>query len=151
MFLRKNPQPEKETAAENKPEDIKPVETKSGEVKPAITPKPESVPASLDSLKDLLEKNLKWSQIIYEQNRRIHSKLTWSAIADWLRVFLILIPLVLALIYLPPLIGNIWSQYEDLLGSGTSGQKVDQTSLNNIFKMFNVNPAKQEQIKELLK
>jgi hypothetical protein len=146
MFLRKKTQPEGEIAAVNKPEDIKP-----GEDKPAVIPKPEPVPASLDSLKELLEKNLKWSQIIYEQNRRIHGKLVWSAVADWLRVFLILIPLVLALIYLPPIVGNIWSQYEDLLGSDTGAKKVDQTSLNNVFKMFNVNPAKQEQIKELLK
>jgi hypothetical protein len=150
MFLRKKTQPEGETAAVNKPEDIKPGETKSGEVQTTVAPKPQPVPASLDSLKELLEKNLKWSQIIYEQNRRIHGKLVWSAVANWLRVFIILIPLVLALIYLPPIIGNIWSQYEDLLGSGT-GKKMDQTSLNNVFKMFNVNPAKQEQIKELLK
>jgi hypothetical protein len=74
-------------------------------------------------LKELLEKNLKWSQIIYEQNRKLNNKLLWAAIASWMRILLIVIPLIAALLFLPPLLKDVWSQYGDLLGvsSGKSG------------------------------
>ena len=52
------------------------------------------------SLKELIEKNLKWSQIIYEQNRKLNGKLLWMAVSSWLKIFIILIPLVAAGIFL---------------------------------------------------
>lgn len=116
-----------------------------------------SVPAtetdkSEASLKELIEKNLKWSQIIYEQNRKINNKLLWSAIADWLRMLLIAVPLVLGLIFLPPLFKGVVSQYGDLLGNGSAAPGAQQSSLDNIFKLFtNLDPAKQEQLKALFK
>jgi hypothetical protein len=102
------------------------------------------------SLKELIEKNLKWSQIIYEQNRKINNKLLWSAIADWLRVFLILIPLVLGILFIPALFKGVMSQYGDLLGVG-SEETTQQNSMDNFLKLFNLDPAKQEQLKALLK
>ncbi len=102
------------------------------------------------SLKELIEKNLKWSQIIYEQNRKINNKLLWSAAANWLRLLVIVVPIILAFIFLPPLLKNVWSQYGDLLGKApATGAKQD--SLENLLKLFNLNPAQQEQIKTLLK
>lgn len=103
-------------------------------------------------LKGLVEKNLKWSQIIYEQNRKINNKLLWTAIAGWVRVALILIPIVLGIFFLSPLLKGVVSQYSDLLGvSSENASSTPQSSLDNLFKLFNVDPAKQEQIKALLK
>jgi hypothetical protein len=102
------------------------------------------------SLKELMEKNLKWSQIIYEQNRKINNKLLWSAAANWLRLLVIVVPIILAFIFLPPLLKNVWSQYGDLLGKApVSNSK--QNSLENLLKLFNLDPAQQEQLKALLK
>lgn len=103
------------------------------------------------SLKELIEKNLKWSQIIYEQNRKINNKLLWSAIADWLRVLLIAVPLLLGLLFLPSFFKSIMSQYGDLLGIRSSPSGAQQNSLDNLLKLFNLDPAKQEQLKALLK
>lgn len=102
------------------------------------------------TLKELMEKNLKWSQIIYEQNRKINNKLLWSAIADWLRVLLIVVPLVLGIIYLAPLLKGMISQYADLLGNGQT-TSTQQNSMDSFLKLFNLDPAKQEQLKALLK
>ncbi|MBP6859297.1 MAG: hypothetical protein KBC69_01580 [Candidatus Magasanikbacteria bacterium] len=104
------------------------------------------------SLKGLIEKNLKWSQIIYEQNRKINNKLLWTAIASWVRTGLILVPLVLGILFLPPLLKGVWSQYGELLGvSGGSTQTSTSPSFDALIKFFNLDPAKQEQIKALLK
>ena len=102
------------------------------------------------SLKELIEKNLKWSQIIYEQNRKINNKLLWSAVANWLRLLVIVVPIILAFIFLPPLLKKAWSQYGDLLGNApATGAK--QNSFENVLKLFNLDPAQQEQLKTLLK
>lgn len=119
--------------------------------------KPEPVVAeavkTAPGLKELIEKNLKWSQIIYEQNRKINNKLLWSAVANWLRLMVIVVPIVLAILFLGPMLKNIWSQYSDLLGGVTAVDKgmPQQGSLESLFKLFNLDPAKQEQLKALLK
>ena len=91
-----------------------------------------------DNVKDLLEKNLKWSQIIYEQNRKINNKLLWSAIASWLRLFLILAPLVLAILFLPPILKEVWTRFDDISGLISTDNKEQSSSLNNLIKMFNL-------------
>ncbi len=105
------------------------------------------------SLKELIEKNLKWSQIIYEQNRKINNKLLLTAIAEWLKVLLIVVPLVLGVLFLGPLLKGAMSQYGDLLGNGsapaTDTQKDSMSSI--LLKWSNLDPAKQEQLKALFK
>lgn len=109
-------------------------------------------PITMDGLKDLLEKNLKWSQIIYEQNRKINNKLLWSAIASWIKTFLILAPIILAVWFLPPYIKNIWEQYGSLLGVKSSPTTVTNTqSLEQIIKLLPINSAEREQLKAILK
>ncbi len=122
---------------------------------PAPEKKPEPVVAEVvkpeASLKELIEKNLKWSQIIYEQNRKINNKLLWTAVANWLRLLLIVVPLVLAIIFLGPLLKNAFSQYAGLFGQApASDSETKQNSMDNFLKLFNLDPAKQEQLKALL-
>jgi len=104
-----------------------------------------------EEIKELLEKNLKWSQIIYEQNRRINRKLLWTAIAGWLRLLLILIPLVLALLFLPTILNNVWSQYGELLGVGKNTSSTSVGSLNELMKLLNFSSEQKEQLKTIVK
>ena len=110
-------------------------------------------PENETSLKELIEKNLKWSQIIYEQNRKLNGKLLWMAVSSWVKIFIILIPLVAAGIFLPPLFKNIWSQYGDWLCMSSSDEQQTKStnSMEGLIKMLNLDPAKQEQLKALLK
>ena len=66
----------------------------------------------------LLEKNLKWSEVIYEQNKKIQRRLTWMAIGSYLRLLLILIPLIVAIVYLPKLMKQFTSVVQ-MNGSGS--------------------------------
>ena len=106
---------------------------------------------SEDKVHELLEKNLKWSQIIYEQNRKINNKLLWSAIASWLRLFLILVPLILAFIYILPLARNFFSEYGQMLGifDPVSKTGVDVEAINGIFDNLPLESSQIEQIKNL--
>lgn len=86
-----------------------------------ITSEVASVSLKDESVQSLLEKNLKWSQLIYEQNRKIKRRLTLMAVGNYLRLFMILAPLILAVIYLPPLIEKLLATYGGLLGNVTGG------------------------------
>lgn len=53
------------------------------------------------ALRELMEKNLKWSQILYEQNRRINRKLFWAAVARWIQLLVALGVVGLGIVYAP--------------------------------------------------
>ncbi|MFA6547779.1 MAG: hypothetical protein WCT11_02400 [Candidatus Magasanikbacteria bacterium] len=128
-------------------EENKTISTSTEEKK--LTPKTDT-----ETIKELLEKNLKWSQIIYEQNRKINNKLMWSAIANWFRILIIVIPLVLAIWFLPPLIKDLQNTYGGLLGGKTTtdtNNTNNSNSIDQLLKILPLDPAKQEQLKVLLK
>lgn len=111
---------------------------------------------SPEALRDLLEKNLKWSQIIYEQNRRINSKLFWQTFAGWIRILLIVVPLILAVVFLAPFLNGALQQYQSLLGPSNAASTDDTSnnssnSIEKFLKLLPLDPAKQEQIKTILK
>jgi hypothetical protein len=103
-----------------------------------------------DSMKDLLEKNLKWSQIIYEQNRKINSKLFWMSVAGWIRLVIIVVPILLALWFLPPVIRDAKGAYDKFFDSKSSSVS-SGASLEQILKLLPIDTAGQEQLKALLK
>lgn len=76
------------------------------------------------STEEMLKKSLQWSQIIYEQNKKIKRRLNlmvWGGAVKWL---IILAPIILGIIFLPPLFKQYWSQYGSLLGSMGGGAAV---------------------------
>lgn len=77
-----------------------------------------------DSSKELLEKNLKWAEILYEQNKRINRKLNLLTIGGTIRFLAILIPIVLALIFIPPFLRSFSESYGSFLKAlGGGGDK----------------------------
>lgn len=69
-----------------------------------------------NDLKELIEKNIKWSQVIYNQNKKIKHRLTMMVVGSYLRLALIIVPIVLGIIYLPPLMEKFFEQYQDVMG-----------------------------------
>jgi len=130
------------------PKEEKPIEETGVESEVKIK---ENRQVDLGSIKELMEKNLKWSQIIYEQNRKINHKLMWAAIFSWFRLLVILVPLALAIWFLPSLMKDVWKQYGDLLGISSSSTTTQKSSLESLLKMFNLSPAQQGQIKGIVK
>lgn len=119
---------------------------------------PLAVPVEKDTsplaLRELLEKNLKWSQIIYEQNRKIKNALVWKAIASWMW-FIVLVVL--------PTIGSywIWVNRDSFMKkfSSTISTVVEQTLVPALMPSLNTNPTSatgsqevnSSQVEELMK
>jgi hypothetical protein len=103
------------------------------------------------ALRELLEKNLKWSQIIYEQNRRINSKLFWTAVASWVRILVIVVPLILAYYFLTPMLNQMLKQYNDLLPLATMGSSQSSSStIQDLLKVLPLGADQQAKLKAIL-
>lgn len=89
-----------------------------------VTPKKEAPsaaptnPSSQDhqDMRALIQENIALSQQLLEQNKKIKFRLTMMTISTYLKFALILIPLIIAWIYLPPFLEDAFSQYQQLLG-----------------------------------
>jgi hypothetical protein len=108
----------------------------------------------LASLEVLVKQNIQWSQSIFEKQKKIQRRLTIMVVAGYLKLFLILAPLIVAFFYLPPLLKELYSQYGDFLG-GTGGvgsanisDVLGQLTSGNIEGLSDVAPP---QIQELLR
>jgi len=146
MFRHKNDssnsqdKPEQSNAKEKKEESKSPENLNSA----PVGNKPQG------DIRELMEKNLKWSQIIYEQNRKINNRLLWSAIASWIRLFVIAVPLILALWFLPPFIRDAQTIYRNFFGISANG--VGQNfSLEQLLRLLPLDATKREQLKAMLK
>lgn len=100
------------------------------------------------TLKDLVEKNIRWSQVIYEQNKGIKRRLTLMLVGSYLKLLIILVPLILAAIYLPPLIKDLFGQYGDLMGGLQNMTKNGQLDVGSILNQ--VSPDQIQQVMKML-
>jgi hypothetical protein len=56
------------------------------------------------------------------------------AVGDYVRILLVIVPLILAAIFLPPLLKDVTKQYQELLGVKNSASNFDIQSLINQFQ-----------------
>jgi len=103
------------------------------------------------TLQEMLEKNLKWSQIIYEQNRRISRRLLWTLIIGWMKWVLIAAVIVLSIWYAWPIYRTFQAQYSAIVNQMDPTKPLDKAGLEKVLQMLPLNSASQEQIKALLK
>ena len=72
----------------------------------------------ISELKELTEKNIKLSEEVLVLSKKINSFVIWQKIFGIIKVLIIIIPLVLGIIFLPPLLGDVLNTYKELLGLG---------------------------------
>lgn len=72
-----------------------------------------------ENLRSLVERSIKLSEEVYEQNKKINKRLRNIVWGSYLRLALIIIPIIVGIIYLPPFFSQIFGQYQDLLGINT--------------------------------
>ncbi len=109
--------------------------------------KVEKLEEQSENFKSLIEKNLKWSQIIYEQNKKIKRRLDWIVWGGVFKWVLILLPIIAALIYLPPLLRPLIEQYSHLL-SGASSVNLGTEQLNTLLR--DISPAQLQEAMKIL-
>ncbi len=90
-------------------------------------------------LKDLMIKSIKWSEAVYNQNKKIQRNMMWMSVAGFIRLFLILVPLIIGIIYLPPLLSGVWAQYQSVLGIGGGSVGIDTHSVKTLLEQFGSN------------
>ena len=116
-----------------------------------------------EEIKKILEENLKLTQEIYEMTKKIKSFITFQKVMSFVYFFLIVGPLVLGIIFLPPLLKNVFSQYSELLGGEggfniesllKGGQAPAGLNLNNLdLKNLNtssLSPAAQKELQKII-
>ena len=99
-----------------------------------------------EQIKKLLEQNLKLTQEIYAMTKKMKSYLAFQRLVSLFYLFIIIAPIVLGIIYLPPLLGGLFNQYKDLLGvqagsanpiesllkGGVGGLDLNNIDINNL-------------------
>lgn len=68
-------------------------------------------------LNDLVRENLKVSQEILSLTKYIKKYIVWQKIFSWIKLFLIVIPIILAFIYLPPFLKDFSASIQGLVES----------------------------------
>ncbi len=109
-------------------------------------------PGHFSDIQEMLEKNLKWSQIIYEQNRRIIRRLTLTAVIAWVKWLLILAVLIWGAWYGWPIVKKVNQQYDLIVGqfqSVTTDKNDETNALQKILNLLNLNPQQAEQLKAM--
>jgi len=108
-----------------------------------------------EEIKKLLEQNLKLTQEIYFMTRKIKGHLAFQRLVSIFYLILIVAPIILSIIFLPPLVKDYLGQYQELLGGDQAGGGSIQSLLNGAtggldLKNMDINKLPAE-VKALLK
>ena len=98
----------------------------------------------VEEIKKLLEKNLALTEEIYKMVKKVKRYTNFQKMMSLVYFLLIVVPLILGIIYLPPLLSGVIKQYQDLLGTDTTDGAAN--TLKNLPASINL-----EQLKSLLK
>ncbi len=98
------------------------------------------MPSENNDLRGLIEKSIKLSEDVYEQNKKINKRLRNMVWGSYLRLALILIPIIIGIIYLPAYFSQIIEQYKNVLGIDnlSAEQLTNITSPNQIQEIINL-------------
>jgi len=83
---------------------------------------------SNDKLYELLEKNLQMTESVYKLVNKTNKYLLWQQVFGFLKLIIIIIPLVLSFIYLPQILNGFLQQYQEALG--VEKVEIDNSMLN---------------------
>lgn len=85
-------------------------------------------------LTELLEKNLELSNEILEISKYVKKYIVFQKIMVFVKIFLILIPILLALVYLPPLLKGVVEPFQSVLSIYTGVESGNLDFLQDLNK-----------------
>lgn len=71
-----------------------------------------------EDLAALLQANLAMTKEIQAMVKHINTYVAWQRLFGWIKLILILVPLIIGVIYLPPLIRDYYQQLLQTVGGG---------------------------------
>ncbi len=72
---------------------------------------------------------------IYEQTQKTRRYIMIGKIISFVYLLLLVVPMILAAIYLPPLLKNVVAPYQELLGQ-SNNNGIDMSQMSNLLKQF---------------
>jgi len=87
-------------------------------------------------IREVLKKNQEDLAYLTAKVDKIHKILRWNQIASWLKILLIVIPLIFGFIYLMPLLGQTVGMYNELLNPEIGGQNGSNTNIFNLQQLL---------------
>lgn len=109
-----------------------------------ITMEPNPSMSVNERLEALLEENLALSKNIYKSAEKTRHYILWGQILGWVKVLILVIPIIIGYIYLQPYIKDVFSTYQGLFGGG--GSESTQQNTNS-----GIDPALLKKLQELQK
>lgn len=97
-----------------------------------------------DKIIKLLEENLAISKEVLFQGKRTVSWIYWQKVKGWFYTILIIAPLVLAFIYLPPMLEDFYEQYQKIwrmLTTVEAGKEYIQLTPEQLQQIKNLQDA----------
>lgn len=92
-------------------------------------------------LHKLLQENVEISKELQEMTKKISRWIVWQRFWSVLKILIIVIPIVVGLLYLPPLVHKMVEPYEQLLNFGQSGN--DQSLIDQLKSLINLEANEQ--------
>ena len=87
-----------------------------------------------EEIKQLLEKNLALTQEIHGMTKKIRSYIKFQRMVSIFYLLIIVIPIILSIIYLPPLLKNYIGLYQGMLGGDSGNNSNIQSPINKFLK-----------------
>ena len=93
---------------------------------------------STQQLKELVEKNIALTEALGERIEKINRYIRWQRVFGALKFLLIVVPLLISLIYLPALLRNAFSPYQELLSGSPALETIDSSAADENAGVFNI-------------
>lgn len=91
-----------------------------------------------NEIKKLLKENLALNEEIYKMVKKINRFVIWQRVFGFLKLLIIVLPIVLGILYLPSILKDLLAQYQSILGMGQdlNPQNIDLNSLSPSLLKF---------------
>ncbi len=83
-----------------------------------------------EDMKKLLEQNIELSKKVLKLSKKNHNILKWQYFFGFLKIILIVIPLILGIIYLPPFLEKILDSYQGFLGLNEKVESINPANID---------------------
>ncbi|MFA6551220.1 MAG: hypothetical protein WCV41_01680 [Patescibacteria group bacterium] len=87
-----------------------------------------------ESIEELVKQNLELTQDLQKQMEKIRRYFFWQRMVSIFYLIIVIGPIILGLIYLPPLLKDVIAPYQEALGGTSSANSLNVNSILNELK-----------------
>ena len=103
-----------------------------------------------EEIKKLLKKNLELTEEIHGMVKSVKRYVIWQRVFSILKILIILVPIILGIIYLPPIAKRAYEQYKEIMGFSSNPIDISVENLKSILAPDILDKLKEDVNKELI-